>query len=118
MRALTFPVLAVLAPAALFLVLASAAAAAAPAFPAAETAVAIAQAGGEERDVWPVAAWTLVGTFIFALVFGILYLFKRRVGGFPKHPDWVAPISIERSETLPREGDYADVSPGAPGAHH
>jgi hypothetical protein len=69
----------------------------------------------DENDVVPVAVWTTVGVVAGAVVFGVLYLFKRRIGGFPKNPSWVAPISIERSETFPDEGDFGDV---APGAHH
>jgi hypothetical protein len=72
----------------------------------------------DEHDVVPVATWSIVGTLIGALVLGVLYLFKRRVGGFPENPEWIAPISIERSETLPKEGDYGDVPADAHGAHH
>jgi len=76
------------------------------------------QASDDEHDVLPVTIWALVGTLIGALALGILYLFKRRVGGFPKNPDWIAPISIERSETFPKEGDYGDIARGTHGAHH
>jgi len=69
-------------------------------------------------DVVPGATWMFVGIVVSALGLGILYLFKRRVGGFPKNPAWVAPISIERSESFAKEGDFGDVAPGAHGAHH
>lgn len=98
---------------------APAAALAAPMAPAPPAAIhALPQASDDEHDVLPVTIWALVGTLIGALVLGILYLFKRRVGGFPTNPDWVAPISIERSETFPKEGDYGDIAPGSHGAHH
>lgn len=76
--------------------------------------------GGEASgvDVVPVAVWTTVGVLASALVLSVFYLLKRRVGGFPAHPEWVAPISIERSETFAKEGDFGDVAPGAHGAHH
>ncbi|MCA9823109.1 MAG: hypothetical protein R3B97_08620 [Dehalococcoidia bacterium] len=66
-------------------------------------------------DVVPGATWMFVGILVSGLGLSILYLLKRRVGGFPKNPAWVAPISIERSETFAKEGDFGDV---APGAHH
>lgn len=61
--------------------------------------------GGGGTDVWEVATWSLVGVAIFCLALGILYLFKRQVGGFPENPSWVAPISIQRSRDLPSEPD-------------
>ena len=76
--------------------------------------------GGEGSgvDVVPVAVWTTVGILVSALVLSVFYLFKRRIGGFPANPEWVAPISIERSETFAKEGDFGDVAPDAHGAHH
>lgn len=61
--------------------------------------------GNGGRDVWEVAIWSLIGVGIFAIALGILYLFKRQVGGFPENPAWVAPISIQRSRDLPSEPD-------------
>ncbi|MGD9934378.1 MAG: hypothetical protein AB7T37_11750 [Dehalococcoidia bacterium] len=76
--------------------------------------------GGEGSgvDVVPVAVWTTVGIVASGLLLGVFYLFKRRIGGFPANPEWVAPISIERSETFAKEGDFGDVAPDAHGAHH
>jgi hypothetical protein len=56
-------------------------------------------------DVLPAILWSLAGVAIFAVVMGVLYLFKRQVGGFPENPEWVAPISIMRSRDLPSEDD-------------
>ena len=77
--------------------------------------------GGSDEggvDVMPVALWMTVGILVGGLVLGVFYLLKRRVGGFPEHPEWVAPISIERSATFAKEGDFGDVAPDAHGAHH
>jgi hypothetical protein len=54
-------------------------------------------------DVVPAALWSLAGVAIGAVVMGTLYLFKRRVGGFPENPSWVAPITIMRSRDLPSD---------------
>ena len=62
-------------------------------------------------DVLEPALWTILGVAVFAVVFGVFFLFKRGVGGFPKNPSWTAPISIERSSTLPDdESDEAKAS--------
>ena len=50
-----------------------------------------------------VTIWSIAGVGVFATVLGVLYLFKRTVGGFPEHPTWVAPISIMRSSDLPQD---------------
>lgn len=72
-----------------------------------------AQTGGDV-DVVPGATWTVVGIAIGCVAGGVLYLFKRQVGAFPKDPEWVAPISIMRSEDLPEEGDFG---PGPASPH-
>ncbi|MFN0093442.1 MAG: hypothetical protein ACKVVT_01520 [Dehalococcoidia bacterium] len=59
-------------------------------------------------DVVPGAAWAIVGIFVGGLILGVLYLLKRRVGGFPAHPSWVAPISIERSATFATDGTFGE----------
>lgn len=69
--------------------------------------------GDDGIDVVPVAAWTLVAVVVGGIILGTFYLLKRRVGGFPENPDWVAPISIEESHTFPKEGDYGDQVPSA-----
>ncbi|GIW13926.1 MAG: hypothetical protein KatS3mg062_1365 [Tepidiforma sp.] len=86
-----------------FVALASVAAAAAD--EGGGTAGHAAQAGGTAADVLPAVLWSLVGVGVFAVVLGVLYLFKRQVGGFPENPDWVAPISIMRSRDLPADDD-------------
>jgi hypothetical protein len=66
-------------------------------------------------DVVPMAAWTFVTVVGTAIIGGVMYLFRRRIGAFPKNPSWAAPISIMRSQDLPDEGTFGDVTPGA---HH
>jgi len=70
-------------------------------------------------DVSTRVIWTIVGVAGGAVIFGTLYLLKRRVGGFPENPTWVAPITIMPSrenadETTWGEGDTA----GSHGSHH
>lgn len=72
---------------------------------------------GAAVDVVPGAIWTVVGVAAGALILGIFYLLKRRVGGFPQNPDWVAPISIMPSKDSPDEGAFGDVAPDAHGHH-
>jgi protein-S-isoprenylcysteine O-methyltransferase Ste14 len=86
--------------------------------PAASQAAVVAQAAESDQDVVPMAIWSIVGVLIFGFVLGVLYLFKRRIGAFPKDPEWVAPISIERSATFAKEGDFGDVAHDSHGSHH
>lgn len=73
---------------------------------------------GSEREVeWPLI-WTTVGVAGGAVVMAGLYLVKRRLGGFPANPAWVAPISILRSKDSPVEGDYGNAPVDAHGSHH
>lgn len=65
------------------------------------TAVADAAGGGVATRV----IWMFAGVLGGALVLGILYLLKRRVGAFPKNPEWVAPITIMPSSELPGDDD-------------
>ena len=60
---------------------------------------------GPATDVVPTLAWAAVGVACFAVILGALYLLKRRVGGFPKSPSWVAPISIRPSRDFPGDTD-------------
>lgn len=60
---------------------------------------------GESQDTEKVV-WTLSGIGAAAILFGVFYLFKRRVGAFPANPSWVAPITILRAGDLPDEGDF------------
>ncbi|MGB4861732.1 MAG: hypothetical protein WBO97_04680 [Tepidiformaceae bacterium] len=52
-------------------------------------------------DVREVTIWSLVCIGAGATVLGVLYLLKKRIGGFPENPAWVAPITIMRSRDLP-----------------
>jgi hypothetical protein len=94
----------------------SAIAAVAPAY-AAEP---VARDGG--TDIVPVVLWSLVGVGIFATTLGVFYLFKRRIGAFPRNPAWVAPISIMPSKDLPGDVDtheaFVDVHAGGHGDPH
>jgi hypothetical protein len=85
---------------------------------AAPVTAAAQQADEDEHDVVPVAVWTTAGVLAGAVIFAALYMFKRRIGGFPKNPTWTAPISIMRSETFPAEGDFGDAPADAHGSHH
>lgn len=71
-------------------------------------------------DVVPRVTWMLAGIAAAAVVMGLLYLFKRRVGGFPKNPSWVAPITIMPSSELPGDRDphEADTHGHQPAAGH
>ncbi|MCC7366261.1 MAG: hypothetical protein IT303_18030 [Dehalococcoidia bacterium] len=61
---------------------------------------------GSGVDVVPVAVWTTVGVLGGAVVFGVLYMLKKRLGGFPANPSWVAPITIMPSKDFPDETTY------------
>lgn len=63
--------------------------------------------GPEWTDARSMALWSLIGVTIFGGGLGVLYLFKRRVGGFPENPTWVAPISVMLASDLP--GDDGDA---------
>jgi hypothetical protein len=69
--------------------------------------------GSPGIDVVPMATWMIVGTLVAGLSLSILYLFKRRIGAFPKNPTWVAPITVMRSQDLPE--DFGDAPAEA---HH
>jgi hypothetical protein len=78
-----------------------------------------AEAGGAPgQRVEPVILWTITGVGVGVVVFGTLYLFKRRVGGFPEHPSWVAPITIMPSRESPDERTYGEVPPQGHGPQH
>lgn len=68
------------------------------------------QDNGGGIDVVPPLVWGVVGVLIFAAVLGLLYLFKRRVGGFPLHPSWVAPIAIRPSKDFPGDDDTHEAT--------
>ena len=54
-------------------------------------------------DVKEVTIWSIAGILGGAVVFGVLYTLKRKVGGFPENPTWVAPISIMPASQLPAD---------------
>jgi len=56
-------------------------------------------------DVVPTLVWSTLGVAAFAIVLTLFYFLKRRVGGFPKNPSWVAPISIRPSREFPGDTD-------------
>jgi hypothetical protein len=66
--------------------------------------------GPDWDDAKEVTIWSLVGIGVFSTLMGVLYLFKRKVGGFPEHPSWVAPISVMPASELP--GDDGDSHAG------
>jgi hypothetical protein len=63
--------------------------------------------------------WASAAIAVAGLLLGILYLLKRKLGGFPEHPAWVAPITIMPSKNFADEGTFGDApDPHAGGAHH
>lgn len=75
------------------------------------------QVGDATTDVKVVVAWMIAGVLLSALVLAALYMFKRRIGGFPAHPKWVAPISIMLASDLPGDVDPHEATPPDIGAH-
>jgi hypothetical protein len=75
-----------------------------------------ASSSAQWSDVQNVALWSIVGIAGSAVLLSVLYLFKRRVGGFPEHPAWVAPISIQLASQLP--GDEPDPHAATAGDIH
>jgi hypothetical protein len=73
--------------------------------------------GPHWSDVKDVAVWSMVGVAGGCALLGVLYLLKRKVGGFPEHPSWVAPISIMPAGELPSEDD-PHGNPDGHGASH
>jgi hypothetical protein len=74
-------------------------------------------ASGGDRDVKTVVLWTIASIAAGAAVMGALYTFKRRVGGFPRNPTWVAPITILRSADAPDEGTFPDDGSAGDAGH-
>lgn len=64
------------------------------------------EGAASERAVEPVILWSLTGIAAGAVVLGMLYLLKRRIGGFPENPPWVAPIFITPSSDNPTEETF------------
>lgn len=73
----------------------------------------------EARPVEPMLLWSLAGIGIGGVGLTVLYLLKRRVGGFPQNPDWVAPITIMQSKDNATEETFGGVSShDSHGSHH
>jgi hypothetical protein len=76
-----------------------------------------AQVGTGSTDVKVVVAWMIAGVILSAIILAALYMFKRRIGAFPAHPSWVAPISIMKASDLPGDVDPHESTPPDVGAH-
>lgn len=75
--------------------------------------------GGEsDSDVWPTVYWAIGGVAAGCFAFGTLYLLKRQLGGFPKNPSWVAPITVMPSRDFPDETTFGEGAPDPHGSHH
>lgn len=59
--------------------------------------------------------WMVAGILAAATILGTLYLFKRRIGAFPRNPTWVAPIAIMKASDLPGDRDPHEAT--APDDH-
>lgn len=75
----------------------------------------VTQLSPEDIDTTAAAIWSAIGIAIGCVILGVLYLFKKQIGGFPEDPEWVAPISIMLSSELPSDEPVDDAH--AP-AHH
>ena len=64
-----------------------------------------------DNDIKTTVIWMFVGISLAAVTLGVFYLFKRRIGAFPKNPTWVAPITIMRSEDLPGDVETHESTP-------
>ena len=75
--------------------------------------------GGPDWDaVKEVTIWSLVSIAGGCALLGVLYLFKRKVGGFPVNPSWVAPITIMPASQLPGDDDSGHEAHDAPAPAH
>ncbi len=84
---------------------------------AGDVVTALEEPHGEEQSI-PLSdraktalVWAVIGIAGLAGIGGILYRVKRKLGGFPENPSWVAPITVMRSRDLPDEGDFGDQVP-------
>jgi hypothetical protein len=75
------------------------------------------EGSGSGREVEPVLIWTTAGILAGSVLLSVLYLFKRRVGGFPRNPSWTAPITIMRSADAPDDSTFGTADPHAHGHH-
>lgn len=70
---------------------------------------------GGTRAVERILLWSVTGVGLGALGLTTLYLLKRRVGGFPSNPSWVAPITIMPSRDFADETTFS--SAGSEASH-
>jgi len=68
-------------------------------------------------DVKEVALWSIASVAAGAVILGVLYTFKRKVGGFPENPAWVAPITIMPSRELPGDDNQGHEATAPHDAH-
>lgn len=68
-------------------------------------------------DVKEVALWSIASVAAGAVILGVLYTFKRKVGGFPENPSWVAPITIMPSRELPGDDNQGHEATAPHDAH-
>lgn len=68
-------------------------------------------------DVQKVAVWSMVGVAGGAVILGVLYTLKRKIGGFPANPSWVAPITIMPSSQLPGDDNSGHEAPAGHDSH-
>lgn len=77
---------------------------------------------GEPRDtsIMKVVLWSFSGLGAIGIFLGAFYMLKKKIGGFPENPAWVAPIEVLYSKDAPAEGAYGDTADahGAHGSHH
>ncbi len=67
----------------------------------------------------PMVLWSVAAIAGGGLLLSVFYLLKRKVGGFPEHPAWVAPITIMPSKNFADEGTFGPGDSGhAADAHH
>ena len=66
-------------------------------------------------EIEPVAIWTFAVIMMLGGVGGMLYLFKKRMGGFPAHPTWKAPITVMRSKDFADDATWPEGATGDTG---
>ncbi len=81
-----------------------------------ESTEALPGSGSTWDEAQDVTIWSLVAIAAGLVVLGVLYTLKRKVGGFPENPGWVAPITIMPASQLP--GDDTDPHGHGHGTGH
>ena len=62
--------------------------------------------------------WTLTGILASAFILSGLYFVKKAVGGFPKNPTWVAPITIMPSKGFTQDSGDSHGHDDHGAGHH